>query len=170
MAWSLQKVESQALTTSVAFWLLLYHYDTSHWKKHYLTWWRWPLTLTFKLDLDIFPSDLHTKIQVRMSVYSPVRASTQTHRSCQTYYTRRDATHEISSCRSSGQISRSSSKIKVKGQGHQVKEHFRCVHVYSAEDMSSHLGGAAKWGRHKHHNMFPFLVRNNNTFDTIYKW
>ena len=32
------------------------------------------MTLTFKLDLDILPLDLHTKIQVRMFVRSPVRA------------------------------------------------------------------------------------------------
>ncbi len=32
------------------------------------------MTLTFELDLDIRPSDLHAKIQVRMSVRSAVRA------------------------------------------------------------------------------------------------
>ncbi len=33
----------------------------------------WPMTLTYKLDLDILPLDLHAKIQVRLSVRSAVR-------------------------------------------------------------------------------------------------
>ncbi len=37
------------------------------------------MTLTFELDLDIRPLDLHAKIQVRMFVCSPVRAR-HTHR------------------------------------------------------------------------------------------
>ena len=32
------------------------------------------MTLTYKVGLDIFPLDLHAKIQVRMSVRSDVRA------------------------------------------------------------------------------------------------
>ncbi len=47
----------------------------------------WPMTLTFKLDLDILSLDLHTKIQVRMSVCSARRAITHTHTRCQNYYT-----------------------------------------------------------------------------------
>ena len=34
------------------------------------------VTLTFELDLDILPLDLHAKIQVRMSVHSAVRVVT----------------------------------------------------------------------------------------------
>ena len=62
--------------------------------KTFLTWWPWPLTLTFDLDLDIIPLDLHTKIQVHMSVRFAVRVATDrhtarhTHRRCQNYYTR----------------------------------------------------------------------------------
>ncbi len=50
----------------------------------------WPMTLTFKLDLDILPLDLHTEIQVCMSVRLAVRVvtHTQTHKRCQNYYTR----------------------------------------------------------------------------------
>ncbi len=32
------------------------------------------MTLTFDLDLDIHPPDLHAKIQVRMSVHSAMKA------------------------------------------------------------------------------------------------
>ncbi len=52
------------------------------------------MTLTFELDLDIRPLDLHTKIQVCMSVRLDVRVvththtDTQTHKRCQNYYTR----------------------------------------------------------------------------------
>ncbi len=54
------------------------------------------MTLTFELDLDILPLDLHTKNQVCMSVRSTVRVVThthtarvtETHRRCQNYYTR----------------------------------------------------------------------------------
>ncbi len=52
------------------------------------------MTLTYELDLDIFPLDIHAKIQVCMSVRSAVRVrrtdgqtDTQTHRQCQNYYT-----------------------------------------------------------------------------------
>ena len=40
------------------------------------------MTLTYKLDLDILPLDLHTEIQVHMSVRLAVRVVTdrQTHR------------------------------------------------------------------------------------------
>ena len=54
----------------------------------------WPMTLTYELDLDILPLDLHTKDQVWMFVRSTVRVFTdrqtdrQTHRRCQNYYTR----------------------------------------------------------------------------------
>ncbi len=54
----------------------------------------WPMTLTYKLDLDILPLDLHAKFQVRMSVRLAVRVvtdtqtDTHTHRRCQNYYTR----------------------------------------------------------------------------------
>ncbi len=55
----------------------------------------WPMTLTYELDLDILPLDVHAKIQVCMSVRSAVRVRrkdghthTQTHRQCQNYYTR----------------------------------------------------------------------------------
>ena len=34
---------------------------------------RWPMTLTFELDLDILPLDLHAKIQVCMSVRLSIR-------------------------------------------------------------------------------------------------
>ena len=37
------------------------------------------MTLTFGLDLDILPLDLHAKIQVLMSVRSAVRVVTDTH-------------------------------------------------------------------------------------------
>ena len=54
------------------------------------------MTLSYKLDLDIHPLDLHTKIQVCMSVCLAVRVvtrththtQTQTHTRCQNYYTR----------------------------------------------------------------------------------
>ncbi len=36
------------------------------------------MTLTFELDLDILPLDLHAKIQVRMSVCSTARVVTHT--------------------------------------------------------------------------------------------
>ena len=36
------------------------------------------MTLTYELDLDILPLDLHTKIQVRMFVRSAVRVVTHT--------------------------------------------------------------------------------------------
>ncbi len=62
----------------------------------FLTSWPWPLT--YKLDLDIIPLDLHAKIPVCMSVRSAVREVTDTntqtmsklftHRQCQNYYTR----------------------------------------------------------------------------------
>ncbi len=42
------------------------------------------MTLTFELDLDILPHDLHTKNQVRMSVRSPVRVVTDTQKDGQT--------------------------------------------------------------------------------------
>ena len=47
----------------------------------------WPMTLTYKLDLDILPLDLHAKIQVCTSVRSVVRVVTdrQTHTHTQTY-------------------------------------------------------------------------------------
>ncbi len=58
----------------------------------------WPMTLTFELVLDILPLDLHTEIQVCMSVRLAVRVvthrhtdthtDTQTHRRCQNYYNR----------------------------------------------------------------------------------
>ena len=53
----------------------------------------WPMTLTFELDQDILPLDLHTEIQVCMSFRLAVRVVThrhtdrQTHRRCQNYYT-----------------------------------------------------------------------------------
>ena len=37
------------------------------------------MTLTYKLDLDILPLDLHAQIQVSMSVLSAVRVVTDTH-------------------------------------------------------------------------------------------
>ncbi len=51
------------------------------------------VTLTFALDLDILPFDLHAKIQVCMSVCSAVSTRhtdthTYTHRRCQNYYNR----------------------------------------------------------------------------------
>ena len=46
------------------------------------------MTLTYKLDLDILPLDLHAKIQVSMYIRLYVRVVTQTHRQCQNYYTR----------------------------------------------------------------------------------
>ncbi len=51
------------------------------------------MTLTFKLDLDILPLDLHAEIQVGMSVRLAMRVvtdthtDTQTHTRCQNYYT-----------------------------------------------------------------------------------
>ncbi len=54
----------------------------------------WPMTLSFELDLDILPLDLHTEIQVCMSVRLAVGVVTHrhthrhTHRRCQNYYTR----------------------------------------------------------------------------------
>ncbi len=50
----------------------------------------WPMTLTYKLDLDILPLDLNAKIQVFMSVRS-AGTSKQTDTQitwCQNYYTR----------------------------------------------------------------------------------
>ncbi len=53
----------------------------------------WPMTLTYKLDLDILPLDLHAEIQVCMSVRSAMRVVTHTHTDrhtdtrCQNYYT-----------------------------------------------------------------------------------
>ncbi len=38
------------------------------------------MTLTFKVDLDILPSDLHAEIQICMSVNLAVRVVTDTHR------------------------------------------------------------------------------------------
>ena len=51
----------------------------------------WPMTLTYKLDLDNLPLDLHAKIQVCMYVCSVGRVRwtdrhTHTHRRCQNYY------------------------------------------------------------------------------------
>ncbi len=48
-----QKAESQVSSASVSSWLLLYYYDTSHWKNVFLTWWPWPLT--YDLDLRTWP-------------------------------------------------------------------------------------------------------------------
>ncbi len=48
------------------------------------------MTLTLKLDLDIFTLDLHAEIQACMSVrFARIvrRTDTQTHRQCQNYYT-----------------------------------------------------------------------------------
>ena len=42
------------------------------------------MTLTYKLDLDILPLDLHANIQVRMSVRSVVRVVTDRHTHTQT--------------------------------------------------------------------------------------
>ncbi len=42
------------------------------------------MTLTFELDLDIFPLDLHTKIQVCMSVRLAMRVVTHTQTHTQT--------------------------------------------------------------------------------------
>ncbi len=36
----------------------------------------WPMTLTYKLDLDILPLDLHAKIQMCMSMYVDVKTIT----------------------------------------------------------------------------------------------
>ena len=57
----------------------------------------WPMTLTFKHDLDILQTDLLAEIQVCTSVCSAVRVVSdrhthtqrQTHKRCQNYYTRR---------------------------------------------------------------------------------
>ncbi len=57
------------------------------------------MTLTYELDLDILPLNVHAKIQLCMSVRSAVRVRqtdghtdththTHTHRQCQNYYTR----------------------------------------------------------------------------------
>ena len=50
-----------------------------------------PMTLTYKLDLDILPLYLHAEIQVHTSVRSAVRVVTHTDRQtdtrCQNYYT-----------------------------------------------------------------------------------
>ena len=46
----------------------------------------WPMTLTYELDLDIFPLDLHAKIQVCMSIHSAGIAR-RTDTRCQNYYT-----------------------------------------------------------------------------------
>ena len=73
--------------------------ETFHWNTHWNVFWPrdldlWPMTLTYKLDLDILPLDLHAEIQVRMSVRLVVRVVTHTqtdrhiHRQCQNYYTR----------------------------------------------------------------------------------
>ncbi len=45
----------------------------------------WPMTLTYKLDLDILPLDLHAEIQVRISVRSAVRVVTHTQTHTQTH-------------------------------------------------------------------------------------
>ncbi len=37
------------------------------------------MTLTYKLDLDVLPLDLHAEIQVRMSVLLAMRVVTDTH-------------------------------------------------------------------------------------------
>ena len=50
----------------------------------FLTLWLWPMTLTYKLDLDILPLDLHTEC---LSVW-PWETHRDTHRRCQNYYTR----------------------------------------------------------------------------------
>ena len=44
----------------------------------FLTWWLWPLTLTFNLDVDILPLDLHAEFQVRRSVRLSWRLVTDT--------------------------------------------------------------------------------------------
>ncbi len=68
--------------SSVTSWLLLNYYDEISQKNGF---WPgdldlWPMTLTFKLDLDILPLDLHTKIQGCTFVRSPLRARhTDTH-------------------------------------------------------------------------------------------
>ncbi len=52
------------------------------------------MTLTYELDLDILPLNLHAKIQVGMIVRSAVRVRrtyTHTEGRCQNYYTRRVA-------------------------------------------------------------------------------
>ncbi len=50
------------------------------------------VTLTYKLDLDILPLDLHAKIQVCVCQFGRESGNTQTHtqkhRRCQNYYTR----------------------------------------------------------------------------------
>ncbi len=43
------------------------------------------MTLTYELDLDILPLDLHAKIQVCMSVRSAVRVVTHGHTDTQTH-------------------------------------------------------------------------------------
>ncbi len=54
----------------------------------------WPMTLTFKLDLDILPLDLHTEIQVCMSIGLAVRVRrTHTQTDRQTYGLRRLVAH-----------------------------------------------------------------------------
>ncbi len=45
----------------------------------FLTLWPWPMTLTYKLNLDILPLDLYTKIQVCMSVRLVVRVVPHTY-------------------------------------------------------------------------------------------
>ncbi len=54
---AIRQAESPASSALVASWLLLYHYDTSHWKKKnvFLTWWPWPLTYDLDLDLRTWP-------------------------------------------------------------------------------------------------------------------
>ncbi len=91
---------SRHISVSVTSWLPLHYYDPWYLMNTffslnifysrithnmYILFWPgdldlWPMTLTFELDLDIQPLDLHTKIQVRMFVRSPVRARhTHTH-------------------------------------------------------------------------------------------
>ncbi len=50
----------------------------------------WPMTMTYKLDLNILPLDHHAKNQVCLSVRSPTKVVTDshTHTQCQNYYTR----------------------------------------------------------------------------------
>ncbi len=71
--------------------------ETFHWNTKWNVFWPgdldlWIMTLTYKFDLHIIPLDLHSEIQVCMSVRSVVRVvthrQTDTHRRCQNYYTR----------------------------------------------------------------------------------
>ncbi len=54
-------------------------------RRQLLTWWPWPLT--YELDLDIFPLDLHGKIQVCLYLFSRQRSNTHSEKQCQNYYT-----------------------------------------------------------------------------------